>query len=68
MKQPSVAEKILNAFQKVGGSYSAATFASMFNVPEPSICRSIQQLRAQGHNIAFAWDNLYAYRAPEVRS
>jgi biotin operon repressor len=44
------------------GSATVYTLASMLDCPEASIRRSIQQLRAEGHNIAFALSGEYFMR------
>ena len=46
-------EKILSRLS-IGGEESASNLALILDCPVPSVRRSIQELRADGHNISFS--------------
>jgi len=52
MTKTSRNEKILSQIRK--GEESASNLALILDCPIPSIRRSIQELRASGHNISFS--------------
>lgn len=53
-------DQILRALQT--GEQSSSNLALITGAPEPSVRRSIQELRRNGHNISFAGAPTYVYR------
>ncbi len=53
-------DRILNALKT--GDESASNLARICDCPQASIRRTIQELRAEGHNIAFADWSEQVYR------
>lgn len=55
---------VLDELKAVGSfGTTAASIAYSVDAPEPSIRRTIQELIRLGHNISYAADGIYRYRA-----
>lgn len=56
-------DKILRMLRR--GEESASNLALICDCPKPSIRRSVQELRVEGHNICFADEREQIYRLRE---